>query len=219
MLRIPFLPHLSLSFLRLVGVFALSVAVTSCSGVYYGTQFPMRGQTQYIEGMGAPPAQAGGRQQGPPPDNVSWWRDQGGNGAPGITISLSRQLAYFYKGTKLVGVSAISSGDENHRTPTGKYSVQQKDANHASSQYGDYVDSAGNVLASNIDRKKDPMPPGGRFDGARMPFFMRFTNGIGMHAGYLPGYPASHGCVRMPKNMAQIFFQNVQVGTPIDVRN
>lgn len=202
---------------RLGTLLILSVLSSSCSGLYYGTGDFGRGQTQYIEGMGPSNPAAAGLPR-PPEDTVSWWRDQGGNGPAGITISLSRQLAYFYKGTKLVGVSAISSGDDQHRTPIGKYSVQQKDMNHMSSQYGDYIDGSGNVLASNIDRHRDPMPPGGRFDGARMPFFMRFTNGIGMHAGYLPGYPASHGCVRMPEHMARTFFQNVTVGTPIDVR-
>ena len=126
--------------------------------------------------------------------------------------------ASFYKGRQLVGVSILSTGDEQHPTPRGRFNIQQKDAHHMSSQYGDYIDDAGNVLASNIDRHSDPMPPGGRFDGARMPFFMRFTSGIGMHAGYLPGYPASHGCVRMPERMARIFFDNVTVGTPVDVR-
>ncbi|MEI6536331.1 MAG: L,D-transpeptidase family protein [Verrucomicrobiaceae bacterium] len=48
---------------------------------------------------------------------------------------------------------------------------------------------------------------------------MRFTRGIGMHAGFLPGYAASHGCVRMPEKMASIFFSNVEIGTPVDVRN
>jgi lipoprotein-anchoring transpeptidase ErfK/SrfK len=49
-------------------------------------------------------------------------------------------------------------------------------------------------------------------------YFMRFTRGIGMHAGYLPGYAASHGCVRMPQEMAQTFYHNVEIGTPVTVR-
>lgn len=203
--------------LCLCSLLLLTLLGPSCSGLYYGTGPLLGGQTQYIEGMG-PMNQP---QAGPPrqqEDTVSWWRDDGGNGPSGITISLSRQLAYFYKGSRLVGVSMISSGDENHQTPTGKFNVQQKDMHHLSSQYGDYIDGEGNVLASNIDRSRDPMPPGGRFDGAKMPYFMRFTNGIGMHAGYLPGYPASHGCVRMPERMARTFFENVHVGTPVDVR-
>ena len=51
-----------------------------------------------------------------------------------------------------------------------------------------------------------------------MPNFMRITQGgVGMHAGYIPGYPASHGCIRMPEKMSQIFFQNVSLGTPVIV--
>jgi lipoprotein-anchoring transpeptidase ErfK/SrfK len=51
-----------------------------------------------------------------------------------------------------------------------------------------------------------------------MPYFMRFNNGIGMHAGYLPGYPASHGCVRMPQDLAEAFFRHAPVGTTVEVR-
>jgi lipoprotein-anchoring transpeptidase ErfK/SrfK len=50
-----------------------------------------------------------------------------------------------------------------------------------------------------------------------MPFFMRITGGVGMHEGYLPGYPASHGCIRMPGKMAAIFFSNVDLGTPVEI--
>ena len=62
------------------------------------------------------------------------------------------------------------------------------------------------------------MPPGGVFDGARMPYFMRITGGVGMHEGFLPGYPASHGCIRMPGFMAENFFHNVEVGTPVKIQ-
>jgi lipoprotein-anchoring transpeptidase ErfK/SrfK len=50
-----------------------------------------------------------------------------------------------------------------------------------------------------------------------MPYFMRVTGGIGMHEGFLPGYAASHGCIRMPGFMAERFFENVSVGTPVTV--
>ena len=82
-----------------------------------------------------------------------------------------------------------------------------------------YVDSGGNIVMQNIDRNVDPQPRGTRFDGANMFFFMRITGGVGMHAGYLPGYAASHGCIRMPQNMAEAFFRNVNVGTPVEVRS
>jgi len=50
-----------------------------------------------------------------------------------------------------------------------------------------------------------------------MPYFMRIVGGTGMHEGFLPGYPASHGCIRMPSFMAEAFFRNVAVGTPVKV--
>lgn len=151
-------------------------------------------------------------------DNISYWDGDAASGSPSIKIVRSEQKAFFYKGGELVGVSAISTGREGFDTPSGTYSIQQKDKDHVSSKYGDYVDSEGRVLMKDIDRSKDTMPPGARYDGAKMPFFMRISGGVGMHAGFLPGYPASHGCIRMPGFMAEAFFNNVAVGTPVAVQ-
>ena len=150
-------------------------------------------------------------------DNVSHWDGDNVPGSPSISISLSEQRAYFYKAQELVGISVISTGREGFGTPTGQYKLQQKDRDHKSSLYGDYVDRAGNVIQKDIDNSKDPKPPGAIFDGARMPFFMRITGGVGMHEGFLPGYPASHGCIRMPGFMAEAFFNNVSTGTPVTI--
>ena len=150
-------------------------------------------------------------------DNVSHWDGDNVPGSPSISISLSEQRAYFYKAQELVGISVISTGREGFGTPTGQYKLQQKDRDHKSSLYGDYVDRAGNVIQKDIDNTKDPRPSGAIFDGARMPFFMRITGGVGMHEGFLPGYPASHGCIRMPGFMAESFFENVSVGTPVTI--
>lgn len=153
-------------------------------------------------------------------DNVSYWDGNGVSGSPSIQIHLSEQKAYFYKGGELVGISVISSGRENFGTPVGRYKIVQKDRNHKSSLYGDYVDAhSGAVIQKDIDVKVDPKPPGAIFDGARMPYFMRITGGVGMHEGFLPGYPASHGCIRMPGFMAEAFFNSVSVGTPVTVSN
>jgi hypothetical protein len=153
----------------------------------------------------------------PPSDNISYWDGDHASGAPSIRISLREQCAYFYKGGELVGIAAISSGREGFHTDTGSFKIIQKNKNHVSSIYGNYVDRDGNILKKDIDRRKDPMPPGGIYDGAKMPFFMRFHGGTGMHEGFLPGYPASHGCIRMPGYMAEIFFNNVSIGTPVTV--
>ena len=147
----------------------------------------------------------------------SYWRGDGVEGKPSIRIVLSEQRAYFYKGGVLVGESTISTGKPGFETPPGTYKVIQKDKDHLSNLYGDYVDADGNILQKNVDVTKDPMPPGGRLDGAKMPYFLRFTGGYGMHAGYLPGYAASHGCVRMPMEMAEHFFDAAEEGTKVTV--
>ncbi|MFM7603933.1 MAG: L,D-transpeptidase family protein [Prosthecobacter sp.] len=151
-------------------------------------------------------------------DQVSYWDGDGLSGVPNVMIDLSDQKAYFYKGGQLAGVSALSTGDEKHPTKTGNFKVIQKDQWHKSNLYGDFVDTAGNVVMANIDVTKDKQPADTRFEGSKMHHFMRFAGGIGMHEGFLPGYPASHGCVRMPGHMAAIFYQNVAIGTPVTVR-
>jgi hypothetical protein len=150
-------------------------------------------------------------------DPISYWDGDGVSGAPSVELHLSEQRAYFYKGGQLVGVSQISTGREGHDTPPGSYKIIQKDPNHASSLYGDYVDAAGNIVQKDVELGKDPKPPGAIFKGAPMPNFMRITGGVGLHEGYLPGYPASHGCIRMPGKMALIFYNNVSLGTPVTV--
>lgn len=150
-------------------------------------------------------------------DNVSYWDGDGIYGDPFVRISLNEQKAYFYKGSELVGVSAIATGREGFDTPTGKFKIIQKSKDHKSNLYGDYVDGNGYVVKKDIDVRKDKKPPGAVFDGARMPYFMRITGGVGMHEGFLPGYPASHGCIRMPGFMAEAFFANVEKGTPVEV--
>jgi len=151
-------------------------------------------------------------------DTVSYWDGDGVGGSPSITIDLREQQARFYKDGRLVGVSLISSGREGYSTPTGNFTIIQKSKDHVSNLYGDYVDGSGNVVVANVGVKKDPKPPGALFRGAPMPYFMRITpTGVGMHAGFLPGFPASHGCIRMPERMAEIFFANVAQGTPVRV--
>lgn len=153
----------------------------------------------------------------PPHDNVSYWDGDGVAGSPRLVIRLGEQRAYFYKGEHLVGVSMISTGREGYNTPTGNYKVLDKRKDHRSSLYGDYVDAAGNVVVKDVDTRKDPRPPGTTYSGASMPYFMRINGGVGLHAGFLPGYPASHGCIRMPEFMAENFFYNLSQGTPVSV--
>jgi lipoprotein-anchoring transpeptidase ErfK/SrfK len=168
-------------------------------------------KTQYLGGS------YGGVPAAGPRDTVSYWDGDHASGSPSIKISLGEQRAYFYKSGVLVGVSQLSTGREGLNTSTGSFKIIQKDKNHFSSLFGDYVDSSGKVVVANIDVKKDPKPPGTHFQGTPMPYFMRIVSGTGLHAGYLPGYPASHGCIRMPEFMAENFFRSVSVGTPVTI--
>ena len=197
------------SFLRyLQAIFSTGVVllVTAC-----GEDPRYAARTQYLGGT------YGGGPAGPPRDTVSYWDGDGARGSPSVKISLGEQRAYFYKSGVLVGVSQLSTGREGLNTPTGTFRIIQKDKDHVSSLFGDYVDGAGNVVVPNVEVKKDPQPPGTHFRGTPMPYFMRIVSGTGMHAGYLPGYPASHGCIRMPEFMAEDFFKSVSLGTPVTI--
>ena len=150
----------------------------------------------------------------------SYWDGDGTAGAPSMVINLSKQTASFYRGGKLVGVSAISSGREGFGTPAGNYTIIQKNIDHHSNLYGDFVDGSGAVVVKNVDAKKDIPPPGTKFVGASMPYFMRLTNsGVGMQQGFLPGVPYSHGCIRMPEKLVKIYWANAPLGTPVTVVN
>ena len=146
-----------------------------------------------------------------------WWDDSGASGEPRIVVHMAEQKAFFYKGKRLVGESTVSTGKKGFSTPVGHYSVVSKDKNHFSSEFGDYVDRDGNVLVSNIDVRKDRCPKGGHFDPAKMPYCMHFNGGYAMHQGYCPPFAASHGCIRVPEGMAEKFYNNAPVGTPITV--
>jgi hypothetical protein len=199
---------LSYRSLQAVAVMAVLLFAAGC-----GEDPRFSARTQYLGGT------YGGAPAGPPQDTVSYWDGDSVSGKPSITISLREQRAYFYKSGVLVGVSQLSTGREGLNTPYGRFSIIQKDINHVSSLFGDYVDSAGNVVVPNVDVTKDPKPKGAHFRGTPMPYFMRIVSGTGLHAGYLPGYPASHGCIRMPEFMAENFFKSVSLGTPVTITN
>ena len=148
---------------------------------------------------------------------AGWWHDEGASGKPRIVVRIGEQKAYFYKGKTLVGWTTVSTGKPGFGTPPGHYTVLSKDVDHVSTAFGDYVDGSGNVVRSNIDSRKDQQPKGTHFDGARMPYAMFFRSGYAMHQGYVPPFAASHGCIRIPKGMASLFFEHAPVGTPVTV--
>jgi hypothetical protein len=116
------------------------------------------------------------------------WRDLPGDGETRVVISLGDQLAFLYKGSTLVAVSTISSGKPGKDTPTGVFPILEKKRMHRSIKY----------------------------ENAPMPFMQRIDRfGIALHAGMLPGHPASHGCVRLPGEFAAKLFRVTDVGTPV----
>jgi lipoprotein-anchoring transpeptidase ErfK/SrfK len=133
-----------------------------------------------------------------------------------VEIDLQQQRAYLLDNGRPVLASPISSGRYGHLTRTGSFKVLEKERTHYSSMYGKIVDARGNTVVADADADMQ-VPRGGKFVPAPMHYFMRFTGADGMHAGYLPGYPASHGCVRMPQQLAIAFFNSVSVGTPVTV--
>jgi hypothetical protein len=204
------------TFLNYLPIFGLAAFVLNSCGP------TVPGQSNYLKGLGGPIHQqtSGGPHHPPPaiPDDVSYWDGDSATGSPLIKINRGQQKAFFYKGGVLVGISRISSGTEDHGTPPGKYKITEKHADHVSSVYGVFKNKAtGMTTNDNVDIRVDKIPPGEIFYNAPMPNFMRFNGGIGMHTGYLPGYAASHGCIRMPHHMSTHFFENVQLGTPVIV--
>ena len=117
------------------------------------------------------------------------WRDVSDSAGPQrVVISLSDQMAYLYRGDTLVAAATVSSGRDDKPTPTGVFSVLNKTPMHHSNKY----------------------------DNAPMPFAQFFeSHGIAMHAGFNPGHPASHGCVRLPTAFAKKLYSVTDVGTPV----
>ena len=169
----------------------------------------------YLAGLGVSSARTGFSN---PAESASFWDGDSVSGPSAIRINRDDQRAYFYKGGELVGVSPISTGNATHVTPPGQFRVTEKDIDHKSSAYGIIQDLAtGQVVNDDADASKDKPGPGQVFVHAPMPHFLRFNYGVGMHAGFLPGFPASHGCVRMPEQMAKKFYEHATIGTPVTV--
>lgn len=121
-----------------------------------------------------------------------WHPELAPAGAVEIVVSLPQQRAYIYRANTLIGITTVSTGRAGHRTPTGRFPIMEKHREHYSSIY----------------------------DGAPMPFMQRLTNGgIALHAGEIPNYPASHGCVRLPYAMAQNLFSVTQVRSVVHILN
>ncbi len=124
------------------------------------------------------------------PGEYVWHPEISPHGPIVLVVSLPEQRAYVYRNGVLIGASTVSTGKKGHETPTGVFTVLQKNEDHYSNLYAN----------------------------APMPYMQRLTwSGVALHAGRLPGYPASHGCVRMPYEFAQRLFAETKTGLTVVV--
>ncbi|MCA3572747.1 MAG: L,D-transpeptidase [Aestuariivirga sp.] len=122
------------------------------------------------------------------PGQFTWHPERSPEGPVAIIVSISEQLVHVYRNGIRIAVSTCSTGKPGHATPTGVFTILQKDKNHHSSTY----------------------------NNAPMPNMNRLTwSGVALHAGKLPGYPASHGCVRLPTEFSKLLFTITHVGTAV----
>ena len=135
-----------------------------------------------------------------------------------IEISLSLQRAFLMNGDEIAIDYPVSTGKTTHPTPPGVYSILEKVQDKRSNLYGKVLDSSGNVVESDADSRTAKIPSGGKFLGAAMPYWMRFTwTGIGHHVGNVPRYPASHACIRGQEDILPVVFSKVRVGTKAEI--
>jgi len=119
-----------------------------------------------------------------------WHPELAPTGDMTMTIDLSRQRAYVRRDGVCIGISTVSTGKPGYETPTGEYTVMEKQRYHHSNRY----------------------------DNAPMPWMQRLTEyGLALHGGHLPGYPASHGCIRLPHGFAAALFQESYVGMRVTI--
>ena len=134
------------------------------------------------------PAPVDGAIEAMKPGEFLWLPDIAPEGPVTVIISLKTQRAYVYRNGVPIGVSTVSTGKPGKETPTGVFTILQKAIKHRSNKYSN----------------------------APMPFMQRLTwDGVAMHAGQLPGYPASHGCVRLPADFAKLLFGITSLGLTV----
>ncbi len=139
-----------------------------------------------------------------------------------IEIDLSEQRARIYKndgtGSHLAIETQVSTGKSGHSTSTGTFRIKEKLVEKRSTLYGRWVSGSGQTVSSAGDSRSRPSG-GSSFVGASMPYWMRINGGIGMHIGYVPDYPASHGCIRVPSAVQPLIFSKVGVGTSVTIKH
>jgi hypothetical protein len=163
-----------------------------------------------------PPPPAGGEQK---PTALFEWNG-GDKPITHITINVDEQRAHLFQGKKEAGWTYVATGITSFPTPTGEFKVHEKVQNKVSNLYGKSYTATGDLSNSDFKVGRDLVPAGGRFEPAKMPYFMRLTgDGVGMHIGPIPrpGRRASHGCIRLPSKMAPIIYERINVGTPVAI--
>lgn len=149
------------------------------------------------------------------------WYDDGGAGKVAIRISLTDQIAEFKRGGRDIGWCYVATGKEGHDTAPGTYKITEKIEDKHSNIYGWWEDEFGNVTDGDA-KAREKVPEGMVYVPAPMPYWMRLTSyGVGMHGGIIPepGEPASHGCIRLPKEFVPTLFEVVDVGTSVVITN
>lgn len=135
-----------------------------------------------------------------------------------IHISLGRQRAYLSIGNEVAIDTPVSTGKPRAMTPKGDFTVQEKQTAHASRFFGEFVDEEGRVVRSGVSTRTDAAPAGTTFRAVPVQYFLRLDDGgLALHAGPLPGYPSADAAVRLPADIAPLFFQRVKVGTPVRI--
>lgn len=153
------------------------------------------------------------------PTGLFEWQGEG-KSISSIKINVDEQKAYLYNGDDQIGWTYVATGIQSFPTPTGNFKIMEKIADKVSNLYGKGYDANGKLVNSDFKQGRDLLPPGGRFEAAKMTYFMRLTgDGVGMHIGPIPrpGRRASHGCIRLPSKFAGTIFRNVSVGTPVTI--
>ena len=135
-----------------------------------------------------------------------------------VTVSLGRQRAYLYVEDEVAIDTPVSTGKERGRTPAGEYEILEKSATQRSKLHGDFVDGQGGVVRSGVSTRIDAAPSGTVFRPVPVKYFMRLTpEGVALHAGRLPGYPAADLAVRLPADIAPLIYQRVKKGTVVRI--
>lgn len=145
--------------------------------------------TMFAAGFGAAYAESVKRSGDLKSGEWLWYPDRAQSGPVAVIVSLSDQLAFVYRNGVRIGVTTVSTGRKGYETPTGVFTVLSKEKMHYSKAY----------------------------NNAPMPDSQFFFGGCALHAGGLPGYPSSHGCVHLPRDFAVLLFGVTHHGTPVIV--